>query len=79
MDNNLKELIQAVIDGPCNHTAYYILKRLQIGDIQGARNEFERDGDKVSCSIYQKPIIAILGCRLHGTKNCGKPFCKQRD
>jgi hypothetical protein len=70
------KLEAAITATPPNRAASYILECLQKNDIRGARMEYEHDGDKLSNPMVLKEIVALLGCRTHGKKNCKNWICK---
>lgn len=71
---DLYELIQYIIEGPTNHTAYHILKALQNNKIDAAINEYQHDGDKLDTKALGI-IEKLLGCRTHLQYNCTQGFC----
>jgi hypothetical protein len=71
---DFKSLGRLILDGPICHTAYDIYKLLQRDNVDYARRIYQHDGDKVG-KEYRSSIEKMIGCRLHGIKNCLGPFC----
>lgn len=78
---DLSELIQYVIEGPTNHTAYHILKSLQKAlqkgtedSIDYAISEYQHDGDKLDAKA-RGIIEKLLGCRTHLQHDCMQGMC----
>ena len=72
--NKIELLGSVIISGPINVTSYLIWKYILKADIDMAKREWARDGDKVPSEI-RPYIVDILGCRTHGNVNCTEGFC----
>lgn len=74
--NNFKNYFTSL--GKVNRTTEQIIKYLEHNLFEDAQAEFYHDGDKIRQhrELYNR-VVQLLGCRLHGVKNCTKWICSK--
>jgi hypothetical protein len=78
--NSAADELQGMIDigNIRSETVSDIIKCLRKGFFRAAQVEHYHDGDKiVQHRAIERAVVRILGCRLHGEKQCGSWFCKR--
>jgi hypothetical protein len=72
---NVALQLRSLLASRTNHTVANIIRDLTNGRIEAARNEYERDGDKIpryetwGQAVHQT-IYLSLGCRSHRAVRC---------
>lgn len=72
-------LLDATLNGGEGlETLRLIARWLAAGDLEGARAEHARDGDKLAAYPAARDAVeAAIGCRSHGAVNCGSAVCRR--